>query len=87
MKQIIKKILKKEQITEVEFNTIIADYIKEKKGKEPTVEQLQEVVKLIQGRLFTLDPMVEYYTKKYNLQVVSLIDLNTGSIKRIDVYE
>ena len=86
IKDTVIKLIKYQLPTDVELNSLLVDYIKRKKGKEPTVQELDQIRGLVHNRIFGLEPVIEEYKKLFNLQVITLTDLKTNNIIRIDVY-
>lgn len=86
IKETIIKLIKRQNVTDAEINTLLAEYVNKKKGAYPTTEQLAEIKTLVYNRLFGLEPVIEHYTKEFNLQVETLVDLKTNNILKIEVY-
>lgn len=85
-KEIVKKLLKNQQITPAELTEFIYDYIKEEKNIEPTAQQLTGIINAVNMGIFSLNDAVTKSANKLGLQVNRLLG-SAGNILRTDVYE
>ena len=85
-KEIVKKLLKNQQITQAELTEFVYDYVKEEKNIEPTAQQLTGIINAINMGIFSLNDAVKKSAVKLGLQVNTLVG-KAGNILRIDVYE
>ena len=86
-KNVIKRILLGEKISEKEYNELLVDYIKETKNSDVTPEQLVVIKTLIHQGVFNMSYVLEEAARMTNLQIDKLIDMNSGTIIKIFVYE
>lgn len=86
-RDIVKKILKTGQINDNELNEFLIGYIKDTKNKDLTAEQLTEIKKLISMGVFDINYAIKQASNNLKLQLVSVIDLNTKQVLRMDVYD
>lgn len=85
-KEIVKKLITRKNITEEDLNIFLTTYISEN-NKTVTSKQLQTIKQLIASGAFSLSYAVMEAAKKLNLTIISVLDLNTNNILRVDVYE
>lgn len=85
-KEIVKKLITRKNITEEDLNIFLTTYISEN-DKTVTSKQLQTIKQLIASGAFSLSYAVMEAVKKLNLTIISVLDLNTNNILRVDVYE
>lgn len=86
-KNVIKRILLGEKISEKEYNELLVDYIKETNNSDVTPEQLAVIKTLIHQGVFNMSYVLEEAARMTNLQIDKLIDMNSGTIIKIFVYE
>jgi len=86
-KDIVKKILTTGQINEAELNEFLVAYIKDTKNKDLTTEELAGIKQLISMGTFNLEYAVKQAAMNLKLQPVSVVNINTKQVLRMDVYE
>jgi len=86
-KEIVKKLLTNSQVTQQELFDFIISYSKWKKNIDVTPEQLQGIIHLLQMGVFNLSESVKDAANHLNLQLSSIIDINTGKVLKTEVYE
>lgn len=85
-KEIVKKILTKNQVDIIELNTFITEYTHEKLNRDITPEELKGIIQLIQNGVFNLRYAASEAAKMLDLNILSISDKNSKLI-RVDVYE
>jgi hypothetical protein len=85
-KDILIKLIKKEKVSNIEFNEFITDYIYKRKNIYPTGEQLQLITRMIFQGIISIDYIIKEAIKDFNIQIITVSNLKTGQILRIDVY-
>jgi hypothetical protein len=85
-KSIITKILKSQQITQIELNTFITEYIKLVKDEDITTQQLQMISTLVQSGHFNLFYAAKIAALKLDLNFDVLTD-RSGDILNVIVRE
>ena len=79
---IINKVINNKSLNSEEATNLVLTYITEELGKEPTSEELTEVLKLLQRGIFDFEYMLDIILKKpyiyglYTCSVYSLPDKN-----------
>lgn len=86
-KNIIKKMLKRESVSEEEFTSFIVEYIKRKKGKDPTSSQLSTIIRLSHSGQLNMNYIVNEAAKEVGLTIVKVESLPTRQILKIDIYD
>jgi hypothetical protein len=84
--EIVKKILKNQQLTQIELNTFIIEYIKLMKDKDITSKQLQIISSLLQSGHFNLFYGARIAAIKIGLNYDILSDVN-GNILNVIIHE
>lgn len=86
MKIIIEKILRGKQITQVELNSFIEQYIEKKKDKVPTALEIQKVARMIRDRFFNIGFAAKEFALELGLTVITVEGAGVTS-KIVNVYE
>ena len=84
-KEVVIKLIKNQQVTQVEFTQFIVDFIEFKKKPTPTGEQIQAILQLFNMGIFQIKEALIEARDYLKLQVINVI--NNGVIIRVDVYE
>ncbi len=87
MKKTIEKIFKRQDLTPKELNEFVRGYIKTKKDKDPTAEQVVRIVSMLRQGLFNISYAAKEYANELDLTVVTVENTKKGIIERIDVYD
>lgn len=80
-KKIIKKILENKQLSLVEVNKFISDYVYLQKNKYPTSEELKTIITLITSGIFDITYAATQAALKTDLNITTLYDKNNYIIK------
>ncbi len=75
------------QINEAELNEFLVAYIKDTKNKDLTTEELAGIKQLISMGAFDLNYAIKQAAMNLKLQPVSVVNINTKQVLRMDVYE
>lgn len=85
-KELIKKLLGKNEIELSDLNTFVTEYVKETMNYDITVEELTGIVKLIQMQVFNLRFALVRSAIHLGLNVMSIFN-SKNELIRTDVYE
>jgi DNA invertase Pin-like site-specific DNA recombinase len=80
-KKIIKKILENKQLSLIEINEFISDYVYLQKNKYPTSEELKAIITLITSGIFNITYAATQAALKIGLTITTLYDKNNYAIK------
>ena len=81
----IKRILT-DKASREDINSFIVDFVKEKKGKEPTTYEIQGIIQLIMMGVFDLEQTLANILFENKINYIKVFD-KTGNIKLKYFYE
>lgn len=83
-KEILKKLILRQNITNEELNLFLLMYIERNNKKEPTSEQLLQIKNLLYSGIFNIQYIIEKSIEEF--EVVKIIDIDSNEIIRVDIY-
>lgn len=82
-KEVVKRLLAGGQIQLTDLTLFVHDYVREEKDYEPTPQQINEIIKLIQMGAFNLRVALDKAAHKLGLTILNVFDKNGQLIKTI----
>ena len=80
---IVNKLIKEDGITPEELSVLIVEYIKEEKGKEPTSEELKEIIHAFSMGILSSNYMISIMLAKPHIYKMYLVTVYNKEGKRI----
>lgn len=87
MINVIKKILRRENLTMEELNLFVTSYVEKKQNKIISADELSSITELIKNGVFNIIYAAKEYAKILGYQPYDLIDLKKNLIIKSGIYE